>query len=106
MRGSAWVESWTPVGLSHYPGQWFRFKPRPDLADTWQAVKTLKLHASRTLPRVDFHHTILGCTCRIRPCCVEVKIATPPVDFPRVYVSRRPNITCFRLLSVTCLSKY
>ena len=39
---------------------------------------------------------------------VEVKIATPLVDFPRVYVSRRrpnPNITCFRLLVVAdCLS--
>ena len=44
-----------------------------------------------------FSNTTLGCTCRNRHSLCEVKIAPPLVDFPRVYVLRRRNITCFRL---------
>lgn len=68
------------------------------------------IHSSSTSQLCPLPHAILGYTCRNRRCLCEVKIAPPPFDFPRVYVSRRSNITCFRLrmhmwwLTVTCLS--
>ena len=55
------------------------------------------IHSSSTSRLCALPHAILGYTCRNRHCLCEVKIASPPVHFPRVYVSRRPNITCFRL---------
>ena len=63
-----------------------------------QACRLSGCHFIHTLHH--FSNTTLGCTCRNRHSLCEVKIAPPLVDFPRVYVLRRRNITCFRLLVV------